>query len=337
MGNEPFTAIVVDEVEGQVTAQRRQLERSQLPPGDVLVRVRYSSVNYKDGLALTGQGRVIRQYPGIPGIDLAGRVEESTSDQFVPGDEVVMTGCGPGETRWGGYAELARVNAEWLVKLPEGLTARQAMGVGTAGFTAMMCVMALEEHGLEPAGRPVVVTGAAGGVGSVAVALLARRGYQVTASTGRADTHDYLRMLGAHEIIDRAELAAPSTRPLESERWAGAVDSVGGATLAGVIRTLALGACVAACGIAGGAEVPTTVQPFILRGVSLLGIDSLRVPQARRRAIWARLEHDLPLDLLERMLRVVPLAEVATVAPQILGGQVRGRTVVEVAGDRSLG
>jgi acrylyl-CoA reductase (NADPH) len=333
MGSEEFAAIVVDEADGRVTAQLRQIERSQLPPGDVLVRVRYSSVNYKDGLALMGQGRVIRQYPGIPGIDLAGRVEESTSDQFAPGDEVVMTGCGPGETRWGGYAELARVNAKWLVPLPEGMTARQAMGVGTAGFTAMMSVMALEAHGLTPGGRPVVVTGASGGVGSVAVALLARLGYEVTASTGRAETHDYLRTLGAHTIIDRAELAAPSTRPLESERWAGAVDSVGGATLAGVIRTLQIGASVAACGIAGGAEVPTSVQPFILRGVSLLGIDSLRVPQARRREVWARLRRDLPLDLLEGMLRVVPLAEVVAVAPRILGGQVRGRTVVEVGGD----
>jgi acrylyl-CoA reductase (NADPH) len=334
MDSEQFTAMVVDEADGRVTAQLRQMERSQLPPGDVLVRVRYSSVNYKDGLALTGQGRVIRQYPGIPGIDLAGRVEDTTSDQFAPGDEVVMTGCGPGETRWGGYAELARVNAEWLVALPEGLTARQAMGVGTAGFTAMMCVMALEERGLRPGGRPVVVTGASGGVGSVAVALLAHLGHQVTASTGRADTHDYLRTLGAHEIIDRAELAAPSTRPLESERWAGAVDSVGGATLAGVIRTLAIGASVAACGIAGGAEVPTTVQPFILRGVSLLGIDSLRAPQERRRATWARLVRDLPLEQLEQMLHTVPLAAVADVAPRILGGQVRGRTVVEVSGDR---
>ncbi len=334
MGSERFTAVVVDEAEGRVTAQVRQVEHDQLPPGDVLVRVRYSSVNFKDGLALTGQGRVIRAYPGIPGIDLAGRVEESTSDQFAPGDEVVMTGCGPGETRWGGYAELARVNAEWLVALPEGLSARQAMGIGTAGFTAMMSVMALEQHGLMPGGRPVVVTGASGGVGSVATALLAHLGYQVTASTGRADAHDYLRSLGAHEIIARTELAAPSTRPLESERWAGAVDSVGGTTLAGVIRTLAIGASVAACGIAGGAEVPTTVQPFILRGVSLLGIDSLRVPQARRRMIWERLRRDLPLDVLERMLSEVPLAEVAAVAPRILGGQVRGRTVVDVSGER---
>jgi acrylyl-CoA reductase (NADPH) len=333
MGSEEFAAIVVDEADGRVTAGLRQMERSQLPPGDVLVRVRYSSVNYKDGLALTGQGRVIRQYPGIPGIDLAGQVVESASDQFAPGDEVVMTGCGPGETRWGGYAELARVNAEWLVPLPEGLTARQAMGVGTAGFTSMLCLMSLEAHGLVPGGRPMVVTGASGGVGSVAVALLARLGYEVTASTGRAESHDYLRTLGAHAIIDRAELAAPSSRPLESERWAGAVDSVGGATLAGVIRTLQIGASVAACGIAGGAEVPTTVQPFILRGVSLLGIDSLRVPQARRREVWARLRRDLPLDLLEQMLRVVPLAEVVAEAPRILSGQVRGRTVVEVAGE----
>ncbi|HEV2238687.1 MAG TPA: MDR family oxidoreductase [Ktedonobacterales bacterium] len=334
MGSEQFTAIVVDEADGQVTARQRQMARSQLPPGDVLVRVRYSSVNYKDGLALTGQGRVIRQYPGIPGLDMAGTVEESTSDQFAPGDEVVMTGCGPGESRWGCYAEVARVNADWLIERPEGLTARQAAGIGTAGFTAMMAVMALEEHGLAPGGRAVMVTGAAGGVGSVAVALLAHLGYQVTASTGRAATHDYLRQLGAHDIIDRAELAAPSTRPLESERWAGAVDSVGGATLAGVIRTLQIGACVAACGIAGGAAVPTTVQPFILRGVSLLGIDSLRVAPERRRAIWARLRRDLPLDRLDGMLRTVPLGEVIAVAPQILGGQVRGRIVVEVAGDQ---
>jgi acrylyl-CoA reductase (NADPH) len=330
MHADTFTALVVDNQDGAVRAEIRSVERSGLPPGEVLVRVSYSSVNYKDGLALTGQGKIIRQYPMVPGVDLAGVVEESHTPEFAPGDQVVMTGCGVGEYRWGGYAELASVNGEWLVHLPSGMDARQAMGIGTAGFTAMMSVMALEEHGLQPSGRPVIVTGAAGGVGSVAVAILAHLGYDVVASTGRAAAHAYLRELGASEILEREALAAPSPRPLESERWGGAIDSVGGDTLAGLLRTMAFGTCVTVCGLAGGAELRTTVHPFILRGVSVLGIDSLRAPQARRRAVWARLARDLPLDTLERIIQLVPLRDVPTLATEILAGRVRGRTVVEI-------
>jgi acrylyl-CoA reductase (NADPH) len=265
----------------------------------------------------------------VPGIDLAGTVESSATPHFKPGDRVVMTGCGVGETRWGGYAQLARVNSEWLVPLPDGIDMRQAMGVGTAGFTSMMCVMALEEHGLTPGGRPVLVSGAAGGVGSVAVALLARLGYHVVAATGREQEHAYLRELGAADIIARDTVAAPG-RPLESERWGGAVDSVGGDVLAGILRAMAVGTSVAACGLAGGAELHTTVHPFILRGVNLLGIDSLRVPNARRRAIWARLLQDLPFDKLDQAVQVIPMSQLPGLASEILAGKVRGRTVVDV-------
>lgn len=330
MQADTFTCLMVDERDGAVEASMRTLDRSGLPEGDVLVRVAYSSLNYKDGLALTGKGKIIRSYPMVPGIDLVGTVEESQSAQFKPGDRVVMTGCGPGEHRWGGYAQLARVNAEWLVHLPEQIDFRLAMGIGTAGFTAMMCTMALEEHGLRPGGRPVVVSGAAGGVGSTAVAILARLGFHVVASTGRQNEHDYLRTLGAAEIIDREALSAASGRPLESERWGGAVDSVGGDTLAGILRGLAIGASVAACGNAGGAQLNTTVFPFILRGVNLLGIDSLHQTQDRRRQVWARLMRDLPLDLLDRAIRVVPLTALPAHAEEIVRGQVRGRTVVDV-------
>lgn len=330
MQGDTFTGLMVDQRDGAVEASVRTLEKSGLPEGDVLVRVAYSSLNYKDGLALTGKGKIIRSYPMVPGIDLVGTVEESQSAQFQPGDRVVMTGCGVGEHRWGGYAQLARVNAEWLVHLPEQIDFRQAMGVGTAGFTAMMCAMALEEHGLRPGGRPVVVSGAAGGVGSTAVAILARLGYHVVASTGREAEHAYLRTLGAAEIIDREALSAASGRPLESERWGGAVDSVGGDTLAGILRALAIGASVAACGNAGGAELHTTVFPFILRGVNLLGIDSLHLPQERRRQIWTRIARDLPLDLLDRTIEVVPLGDLPARAEAITRGQVRGRTVVDV-------
>jgi acrylyl-CoA reductase (NADPH) len=329
MPEESFTALVVDERDSHVVPAIQTVSRSQLPDGEVLVRVAYSSLNYKDGLALTGQGKIIRSYPMVPGIDLAGTVEASSSPHFKPGDQVVMTGCGVGETRWGGYAQLARLNAEWLVPLPDGLDLRQAMGVGTAGFTSMMCVMALEAHGLRPGGRPVIVSGASGGVGSVAVPLLARLGYHVVASTGRAHEHEFLRGLGAADIMEREALAA-SGRPLESERWGGAVDSVGGDTLAGILRALAVGTSVASCGLAGGAELHTTVHPFILRGVNLLGIDSLRVPNAQRREIWARLRRDLPLDKLAQIMSLVPLSRLPDMAPDILAGKVRGRTVVDV-------
>lgn len=330
MPENTFKALVIDQKDGKTQAEFRQLLPEALPEGDVLVAVAYSTLNYKDGLAVTGQGKVIRKYPMVPGIDFAGTVIESGSPAVKAGDEVVLTGWGVGESHWGGFAQMARVKAEWLVPMPEGLTLRQAMGIGTAGFTAMLCIMDLEDKGLTPADqREVVVTGAAGGVGSVAVAVLAKLGYNVVASTGRAETHDYLRRLGAKQILDRSALAKPG-KPLETERWAGAVDTVGGDTLAALLPGLAYNASVAACGNAGGFGLNTTVFPFILRGVSILGVNSVVVPQPRRLAAWQRLAHDLPLDLLETMIEVAPLADVPKLSQQILEGRVRGRVVVDV-------
>ncbi len=328
MNDQTFSALVLDQADGAVRATIQILDNSALPDGDVTVAVTYSSLNYKDGLAVTGGGRVVRDYPMAPGIDLVGVVEDSRSPDYKPGDDVILTGWGVGERHWGGYAQRARVRSEWLVPLPEGLSPLHAMGLGTAGLTAMLCVMALEEHGLERGDRPVVVTGAAGGVGSVAVALLSALGHAVTASTGRGAEGDYLRSLGASEVIDR--LGAPSKRPLESERWGGAVDTVGGETLAAVLRSLSYGCSAAACGLAGGSDLPTTVLPFILRGVNLLGIDSVQCPRERRRAAWARLAHDLPADILDRIIQVVPLSQVPALARDILKGQVRGRVVIDV-------
>lgn len=325
-----FNAFVVRQADGQITFGFEQLDSATLTHGDVLIRVEYSSLNYKDGLAVTGKPGVIRSYPMIPGVDLAGTVVESASSEFAPGQSVVVTGCGTSETIWGGYAQMAKMRAEHVVALPPGMTAKQAMGVGTAGFTAMQCVMALEAHGLKPGGKPVVVTGAAGGVGSVAVAILAKLGYQVAASTGRAETADYLRSLGAAEVLDRAVLSAASNKPMESEKWAGAVDSVGGDTLAGVIRTLSIGTSVAACGLAGGPKLNTTVFPFILRGVNLLGIDSVRTSNAERKAIWSRLATDLPIGKLDSMIEVHPLSGIQEVGARILAGQTRGRVVIDV-------
>ncbi len=294
------------------------------------MRIQYSSLNYKDGLAVTGKPGVIRTYPMVPGIDFAGIVEESASAEFKPGDEVVITGCGTGETMWGGYAEFARLDAKNIVPLPRGMTLKQAMGIGTAGFTAMQSTIALERHGLKPGGREVLVTGAAGGVGSVAIAILANRGYKVAASTGRPEQHEYLRSLGASTIVDRAELSATSKRPLETERWAAAIDSVGGDTLATVLRTVEAHGSVAACGLAGGSALITTVFPFILRGVNLLGIDSPKVDKPERLEIWARLATDLPLDKLDAMIQVRPLAEVFAAGEEILAGKIRGRVVIEI-------
>jgi acrylyl-CoA reductase (NADPH) len=331
MPQDTFKALVIDQKDGEIQAELQELQPEALPEGDVLVSIAYSTLNYKDGLAVTGQGKVIRKYPMVPGIDFAGTVVESASPTFKTGDAVVLTGWGVGESHWGGYAQLARVKAEWLVPLPEGLSLKQAMGIGTAGFTAMLCVMALEEHGLTPTDqRQVVVTGAAGGVGSVAVAILAKRGYNVVASTGRADEeHDYLQSLGARQILDRQVLAKPG-KPLESERWAGAVDTVGGDTLAALLPAMAQNTSVAACGNAAGIALNTTVFPFILRGVSLLGVNSVLVPQPRRLAAWSRLTRDLPLDGLDSMIQVVPLADVPELSRQILKGQVRGRIVIDV-------
>lgn len=316
--------------DGRIECHFGEIDAAWLPAGEVRVRVEWSSLNYKDGLALLGRPGVIRKFPMVPGIDLAGVVEESAVPGFAAGDAVVVTGCGLSETYWGGYAEQARVAAEWVVPVPEAFTAREAMAIGTAGFTAMQCVDALERHGLRPGGRDVVVTGAAGGVGSIAVALLAGKGYRVVASTGRREEEAYLRALGAAEVLDRAELAAPGGRPMESERWAGAVDTVGGETLAGLIRTMEHGGAVAACGLAGGVQLNTTVFPFILRGVSLLGVNSVEVANAERRRIWGLLAEYLDRDLLETMTREVALEEVGAEAERILAGQVRGRVVVRV-------
>jgi acrylyl-CoA reductase (NADPH) len=325
-----FQAIFTTQTEGKFHAAIEQLDRDSLPPGEVLVRVLYSDLNYKDGLAVTGRPGVIRKFPMIPGIDLAGIVEESSSPFWKPGDHVVCTGSGLSETMWGGYAELARLDARHLVKLPPGITLKQSMAIGTAGFTAMQCVLALERHGLVAGSGDVLVTGAAGGVGSIAVAILAKLGHRVVASTGRAELHDYLRSLGANEIIDRAVLAAPSKRTLETERWAGAVDTVGGETLAAIVRALVPNGSVAACGVAGGAPLNTTVFPFILRGVNLLGINSVYVSRADRLLIWDRLTRDLPLALLDAMTEEAPLEAVFDLGEKIIAGIIRGRTVIRI-------
>lgn len=325
-----FTALVLDERDGQVSAEFKTLERAALPAGDVLISVAYSSLNYKDGLAVLGKNKVVRSYPMVPGIDLAGTVVESSSPRYAPGDRVLVTGWGVGERHWGGYAQMARVKSEWLVPAPESLSLDEAMGIGTAGITAMLCLMALEERGLAPGDREIVVTGAGGGVGGMAVALLAHNGYRVVASTGRADAHEYLTALGARAILDRAELASTEGGPLGSARWGGAIDTVGGDTLAGVLRTLAYGASVAACGNAGGIPLRTTILPFILRGASLLGIDSLPTPFERRVRAWSRLERELPRDALKRMMQVEPLRDVPALAEAIFTGRVRGRIVLDV-------
>ncbi|RIH82569.1 putative acrylyl-CoA reductase AcuI [Calidithermus terrae] len=323
-----FKALVVESGD-PYTALLRDVSLDELPPGEVLVQVAYSSLNYKDGLAVTGAGKVIRSFPMVPGIDFAGTVLESASPDFRPGDEVVLTGWGVGERHWGGLSQMARVKAEWLVPKPEGLSLHQTMGIGTAGFTAMLCVMALEEHGVGPEGREVLVTGAAGGVGSIALAVLAKLGYRVVAATGRPQERPYLESLGAAEVLERAVLTAPA-KPLESERFAGAVDTVGGAVLAGVLPRVAYGGSVAACGNAGGAKLETTVFPFLLRGVNLLGVESVMCPRERRLRAWERLARDLPLNLLDASVQTVDLAAVPELAQQILAGQVRGRVVVDL-------
>jgi acrylyl-CoA reductase (NADPH) len=325
-----WSAIVVDESE---SGRLRSLSEDDLPEGDVTVRVAYSSLNYKDGLAVTGKGRIVRRFPMVCGIDLAGTVEESSSPAWQPGDEVVATGWGLSETHPGGYTQRQRLRSEWLVHRPEGLTLRQMMSVGTAGLTAMLCVLALEHAGLSPkADGEVLVTGAGGGVGSVAVAVLAHLGYQVAASTGRAETHDYLRSLGASVIVGRDELSVASGRPLDKERWLGAVDSVGSETLASVLRQTRYRGAVAACGLAGGSDLPTTVLPFILRNVSLLGVDSVACPTPVRVEAWRRLGLDLPTNGLDAMTTVEPIGRVPELASAILAGQTQGRVVIDVNG-----
>jgi len=318
------------QVDGKTQVAFENLTLDQLPVGELLIKVAYSSLNYKDGLMVCGKPGVIRKFPMVGGIDLAGIVEESSVDSFKPGDRIVVTGSEMSEAYWGGYTQYERVQADWAVPVPESMSLEQAMAIGTAGFTAMQSVMAMEAHGLKPGGRDVVVTGAAGGVGSVAVAILAKRGYRVVASSGRAELHDYLKSLGAAEVIGREVLNTPSRRMLEAERWAGAVDSVGGETLAGLLRTTAAHGTVALCGLAGGPVFSSTVMPFILRSVNLCGINSVRVENPERRAIWARLEQDLPLPLLDSMTQIKPMSEIFELGAAILAGQIRGRTVINV-------
>lgn len=327
-----FNALVVDKDEesGKTQAAVKQLSLTDLPVGEVTVAVEYSTVNYKDGLCIGPGGGLVRKYPHVPGIDFAGTVENSSDERYKPGDKVVLTGWRVGEAHWGGYSQKANVRADWLVPLPEGLDTRQAMAVGTAGFTAMLAVMALEDHGLTPGHGPVLVTGAAGGVGSVATAILAHLGYEVAAVTGRPETADYLTSLGATQIVARDEINETVKRPLESEIWAGCVDAVGGAMLARVLGQMKYGASVAAVGLAGGAGLPATVIPFLLRGVNLLGIDSVMQPYANRLRAWERIARDLPMDKLEAMIRPATLSDLPGLGADILKGQVQGRGVVDV-------
>ena len=329
MTQNTFKALLLRQEEGKTHQDIESLTTERLPDGEVLVAVEYSSLNYKDGLAVTGKGKIVREFPMVPGIDLAGTVLESDSPDYKTGDKVVVTGWGVGERYWGGYSQRQRLRSQWLVPLPENLDTQRAMAIGTAGFTAMLCVMTLEEGGLNSEHKkPILVTGAAGGVGSVAVALLAKLGYNVSAVTGRPEQNDYLRDLGAKEIITRAEMAA-SPRPLENQRWAGAVDTVGGTILARVLAETHYGGTVAACGLAAGIDLPTTVMPFILRGVRLCGVDSVMCSFERRKTAWHRLETDLPSKTLDEMTKVVSLEQVPQLAEDILAGQVRGRIVVD--------
>ena len=326
-----FRGLVVrKDDEGKTSAAVETLEIDDLPEGNVTVSVSHSTVNYKDGLCIGPGGGLVRNYPHVPGIDFAGVVEASDDDRYAPGDAVVLTGWRVGEAHWGGYSEKARVNADWLVPMPKGLSAEQAMAVGTAGFTAMLAVIALEEHGMKPGQGEVLVTGAAGGIGSVATAILANLGYDVAAVTGRPETADYLTGLGAKRIVAREELNETTKRPLEKETWAGCVDAVGGEMLARVLGQMQYGASVAAVGLAGGAGLPATVIPFLLRGVNLLGIDSVMKPYAARVTAWERIASDLPMDVLEAMVQPAGLGDLPDLGAAILKGQVKGRVVVDV-------
>ncbi|QLH73592.1 MDR family oxidoreductase [Rhodopseudomonas palustris] len=325
-----FKAVRIDKADKGTSAALTQFDEAELMDGDVTVRVEWSTLNYKDGLALTGKSPVVRRFPMIAGIDFAGTVETSTSPNWKPGDKVIANGWGMGETHLGAYAEKARVKGDWLVRLPEGMTARQAMAIGTAGYTAMLSVLALENHGLKPADGPLIVTGAAGGVGSVAIALLSKLGYHVIASTGRMSEESYLKSLGAAEIIDRNELSGPA-KPLAKERWVGGVDSVGSTTLANLLAMTKYRGAIAACGLAGGMDLPSSVAPFILRGVSLLGIDSVMCPIDLRKQAWARLATDLDAGKLSDMTQEVSLDQVIDAGTNLLAGQVRGRTVVKIS------
>lgn len=325
-----FKAVRIDKAEKGTTATLTQFDEAELMDGDVTVRVEWSTLNYKDGLAVTGKAPVVRRFPMIAGIDFAGTIEQSSHPAWKAGDKVVCNGWGMGETHLGAYAEKARVKGDWLVRLPDGMSTRDAMAVGTAGYTAMLSVLALEKHGLKPAEGPVVVTGAAGGVGSVAIAVLSKLGYQVIASTGRASEADYLRGLGATEIIDRNELSGQA-KPLAKERWAGGVDSVGSTTLANLLSMTKYRGAIAACGLAAGMDLPSSVAPFILRGVCLLGIDSVMCPIELRKQAWSRLASDLDHSKLSEITHEINLDEVIAAGPRILGGQVRGRIVVKIS------
>ncbi|VTT28441.1 putative oxidoreductase [Klebsiella pneumoniae] len=322
-------ALVLEQSEGHTVATVKQIDADTLPPGDVTVDIDWSGINYKDALAITGKGKIIRQYPMVPGIDFAGRVHTSSDPRFHSGQPVLLTGWGVGENHWGGLAEQARVTADWLVPMPEGMDGRKAMIIGTAGFTAMLCVMALEEGGVTPDSGEVLVTGASGGVGSTAVALLHALGYRVAAVSGRESTHDYLRQLGADEILPRSDFSAQS-RPLEKQRWAGAVDTVGDRVLASVLAQTHYNGVVAACGLAGGFALPTSVMPFILRNVRLQGIDSVMTPAPRRIEAWKRLLKVLPAAFYQQATTEVSLADAATAAEKLLNNQSTGRTLVRI-------
>ncbi len=322
-------AILIEKDDAGYRAGLGDIRSADLPEGDVTVTVEWSTLNYKDALAITGKSPVVRRFPMVPGIDFAGRVKESTNPGFRPGDAVLLNGWGVGETHWGGLAGEARVKGDWLLPIPEGLDARRAMAIGTAGYTAMLCVMALERHGVKPDSGEVAVTGATGGVGSFAVALLARRGYRVVASTGKTQEADYLKQLGAADIIDRAELGTPG-KPLGKERWAGAIDSVGGATLANLCATTRYGGTVAACGLAQSMDFPATVAPFILRGVTLAGIDSVYCPMPRRRAAWDALAKELDPALVDAIGAEIGLSDAIATAADLLDGKVRGRVLVRI-------
>ena len=324
-----FSAVQIDKSDAGQTVAVTQLDETALPQGDVTIDVEYSTLNYKDGLAITGKSPVVRKFPMVPGIDLAGTVRESSHAEWKPGDGVVLNGWGVGETHWGGLAQVARLNGDWLVPLPDVFTAKQAMAIGTAGYTAALCVDALVAAGVTPEQGEVLVTGATGGVGSVAVALLKAAGFTVAGSTGKADEAAYLKDLGADTVIDRAELSAPG-KPLQKERWAGVVDSVGSHTLANACAQTRYGGAVAACGLAQGIDFPATVMPFILRGVRLLGVDSVMAPKARRLAAWQRLARDLDPAKLETIAREIGLSEAPGAAAELIDGKVRGRIVVDV-------
>lgn len=315
---------------GKTIAEVRRLTDADLPEGDVLVAVDYSSLNYKDGLAVTGKGKIVRTWPMVPGVDLSGSVLESASPDYATGDKVVLTGWSVGEKYWGGYSQRQRVKSKWLAPLPDGLDTQRAMAIGTAGFTAMLCVMTLEEAGVTPDKGTLLVTGAAGGVGSVATAILANLGYKVAAVSGRPEAEDYLRQLGASEFVSREEMNQPP-RALEGQRWAGAVDTVGSTLLARVLAEMDYSGCVAACGLAGGADLPTTVMPFILRNVSLRGVDSVMCPVDRRKEAWGRLVRDLPADALGEIGQTVSLEELPEMAERIIAGRVRGRVIVDLS------